>query len=105
VKELELSKLTVFADDLCMLLERMQQGTLATLDEHIEVAQEIHELERILADCELFVHRRIAERFWLHTAGPITLHATLGEPDRRRLVAEVLDEMCKLVRMQGESRP
>src|SRR6266702_466519 len=64
--EQQLRKFSVLADDVRYLLIRVEQGNLATIEEHLEVQEEIHDMQRILADCDAYVSKEmiklVAER-------------------------------------------
>jgi hypothetical protein len=59
--EMNLGKMRALSEDVGYLMARVEQHSLATIDEHVEVQEEIHELQRMLADCDAYVTKRIAE--------------------------------------------
>jgi len=64
--EQQLRKFSVLADDVRYLLIRIQEGNLASSDEMYEVQEEIHDMQRILADSDAYVSKEmiklVAER-------------------------------------------
>ncbi len=42
------SKVRVFVDDIAYLMTRIAQGSLASIPEHYEIQEEIHEVQKIL---------------------------------------------------------
>src|SRR5260221_2142375 len=59
--EQQLRKFSVLADDVRYLLIRIQEGNLATSAEMYEVQEEIHDMQRILADSDAYVSKEIAK--------------------------------------------
>jgi len=64
--EQQLRKFSVLADDVRYLLIRIQEGNLASSAEMYEVQEEIHDMQRILADSDAYVSKEmiklVAER-------------------------------------------
>ncbi len=59
--EQQLRKFSVLADDVRYLLIRIQEGNLASSAEMYEVQEEIHDMQRILADSDAYVSKEIAK--------------------------------------------
>lgn len=59
--ERQLQKFSVLADDVRYLLMRIEQGNLATAAEMLEVQEEIHDMQRILADSDAYVSQEMAK--------------------------------------------
>ena len=55
------SKVRVFVDDISYLMTRIEQGSLASIPEHYEIQEEIHEVQKILADWDASVSLEIAK--------------------------------------------
>ncbi len=51
----------VFVDDIAYLMTRIEQGSLASIPEHYEIQEEIHEVQKILADWDASVSLGIAK--------------------------------------------
>jgi hypothetical protein len=58
----QMSQVRVLTEDIGYLMTRARDGTLASIQEHIEVQEEIHDLQRILADWESYLSSEIAKK-------------------------------------------
>ncbi len=67
----------VLADDISYLMTRARGGTLASIQEHIEVQEEIHELQHILADWESYLSSEIAKMAAEHAISGIATRMKL----------------------------
>src|SRR5216683_2246045 len=67
----------VLADDISYLMTRARSGTLASIQEHIEVQEEIHELQHILADWESYLSSEIAKMAAEHAISGIATRMKL----------------------------
>jgi hypothetical protein len=54
-------KVRVLSDDISYLIMRIEHGSLASIAEHYEVQEEIHELQHILADWDSYIGMEIAK--------------------------------------------
>ena len=58
----QMSKVRVLSSDIAYLMTRARAGTLSSIVEHLEVQEEIHDLQRILADWESYIGSEIAKK-------------------------------------------